>query len=50
MIADNIGFAATFLIAGAGMIVPFLFVYYFGSNGYTLPDRDSVADGDRLSA
>jgi len=42
MIADNIGFAATFLIAGAGMIVPFLFVYYFGRDGCAIPAKDSA--------
>ena len=40
MIADNIGFSMTFLVAGVGMIVPFLFVYYFGRNGYIMPTQD----------
>ena len=30
IIADNINFSTTFLIAGLGMVVPFLFVYFFG--------------------
>jgi predicted MFS family arabinose efflux permease len=52
MIADNIGFAATFFIAGAGMIAPFLFVYYFGRDGYTVPAGNSAvpeADSEKSS-
>jgi len=43
MIADHIGFATTFLIAGAGMIVPFLFVFYLGKDD---GNASSAQNGD----
>ena len=51
MIADNIGFSTTFLIAGVGMIVPFLFVYYFSGNGDIMPIQDvNVKQSDTVKS
>jgi predicted MFS family arabinose efflux permease len=39
IIADNINFSTTFLIAGIGMVVPFLFVYFFGHEDAVVSSR-----------